>query len=135
MIRNFEELLAFALTLPAQRVAVVYPTNEETLSAIRLACRKKLARFILVGSEETIRAGAADLLGQDGAVEVVAAADVTDAVRLSIGLVVAQKADVLMKGSVDTSTLMKAVLREDAGIRTGRLLSDIFVLEFPRREE
>ncbi len=39
-----------------------------------------------------------------------------------------------MKGSIDTGTMMKAVLEEGSGLRTGRLLSDIFVLEYPPRE-
>ncbi|HTY39164.1 MAG TPA: phosphate acyltransferase, partial [Bacteroidota bacterium] len=33
----------------------------------------------------------------------------------------------------DTSTMMKGVLHEESGVRTGRLLSDIFILEFPPR--
>jgi len=36
-------------------------------------------------------------------------------------------ADFLMKGSVDTSILLKAVLDKDFGLRTGRLLSHIMV--------
>jgi phosphate butyryltransferase len=40
-----------------------------------------------------------------------------------------------MKGSIDTSTMMRAVLQESAGLRTGRLLSDIFIFEFPPRSE
>lgn len=35
-----------------------------------------------------------------------------------------------MKGSVDTSTLMKAVLDETTGLRTGRVLSDVVALEY-----
>ncbi len=57
------------------------------------------------------------------------------ALRAAIELVRDGKADILMKGSVDTGTMMKAVLEESSGLRTGRLLSDIFVLEYPPRME
>jgi phosphate butyryltransferase len=40
-----------------------------------------------------------------------------------------------MKGGVDTSTMMKTVLKEDSGLRQGRLLSDIFILEYPERSD
>ena len=39
------------------------------------------------------------------------------------------RADVLIKGSVDTRTLMRAVLDPDKGLRTGSLISHVAVLE------
>jgi phosphate butyryltransferase len=57
-----------------------------------------------------------------------------EALRQSIAAVREGKADILMKGGVDTSTMMKAVLDQEAGLRIGRILSDIFLLEFPERE-
>jgi phosphate butyryltransferase len=116
-------------------VAVVYPANDETFSSIKLALEKKLATFVLVGNEEIIREGLGEHLRNDGTTELVPVPDAPSAVKRAIALVTEGRADLLMKGGVDTSTLMKAVLQEDAGIRTGRLLSDIFVLEFPRKDE
>jgi phosphate butyryltransferase len=41
------------------------------------------------------------------------------------------KGDILLKGSVDTGTLLRAVLNAESGLRTGRLLSDVFLFEYP----
>jgi len=60
---------------------------------------------------------------------------VTEALNTSVEYVRDGKCDVLVKGGVDTSTMMKAMLHEDSGIRTGRLLSDIFIMEFPQRRD
>lgn len=133
MITNFDALLSAAKRFPGKRVLVVYPNNEETFGAIRDAHAHGLARFILVGSKPLMAEGlAADVLAK---CEIHDAADPVSALGTALGLVAAGKADILMKGGIDTSSMMKAVLKEGAGIRTGRLLSDIFLLEFPERPE
>jgi phosphate butyryltransferase len=38
---------------------------------------------------------------------------------------------ILMKGKVTTGDLLKAVLHRDHGLRTGRLLSDVFLFDWP----
>jgi phosphate butyryltransferase len=43
------------------------------------------------------------------------------------------EADILLKGKTKTAALLKAVLDAEFGLRTGRLLSDVFVCEDPRR--
>ena len=44
-------------------------------------------------------------------------------------------AGILMKGSVDTATLIKAALRPESGLRTSRLLSDVFLFEYAARAD
>jgi phosphate butyryltransferase len=133
MITNFEALLEAAKQFAGKRVLVVFPNNEETFGAIRDAHGHGLARFILVGSKALMeKALSPDILGK---CEIHHADDAVAALGKSLELVGAGKADILMKGGIDTSSMMKAVLKEGAGIRTGRLLSDIFLLEFPDRPD
>src|ERR1041384_2716126 len=134
MMNNFEDLIGAAKKIRGARVVVVYPNNEETFASIREALELDLARFILVGEEETILRHLPGNGGEVPGVEMVRAPRLTDALRTSIELVRDGRGDILMKGGIDTSTLMKSVLQESAGIRTGRLLTDIFVLEFPQRQ-
>jgi phosphate butyryltransferase len=133
MLKNFDELLAAARQVRGTRIVVVFPNNEETFAAIREALDLELARFILVGDEEIICKNLSRTGTNPAGIEVVPQSRLLDALRVSIGLVRDGKGDILMKGGIDTSTLMKAVLEESAGIRTGRLLTDIFVMEFPSR--
>lgn len=133
MIGNFEQLLSRALEIPRKRVLVMYPNNTETMSAVLQAEAMSLARFMLVGDDGMIRRLISDLGGRGDNFEIINQPSVHAALQESIALVQDGKADILMKGGVDTSTIMKAVLREDSGVRTGRLLSDIFILEFPQR--
>lgn len=133
MINNFDQLLSEALKHKGKRVVVVYPNNTETLQAVYDACERTLARFILIGDQEVIERKIAEMGETRKPFEIVHRATVHEALNTAIYYVRDGKCDVLMKGGVDTSTMMKAVLHEDSGIRTGRLLSDIFILEFPQR--
>ncbi len=135
MIGNFEQLLGTALQLPSKQVIVVYPNNEETFSAIRQAVEKCLARFVLVGDDALITKMIGNGKGVPPGIDVVPEPTILGALRRSLQLVREGKGDILLKGGVDTSTMMKAALAEESGIRTGKLLSDIFILEFPQREE
>jgi len=132
MITNFDDLLKQSLTVKGKRVAIVFPNNEETFSAVKDALKVDLAEFVLVGDTATIKKY---LPGENRGVEIVPSPNVASALDQTLALIRSGKADILMKGSVDTSTMMRAVLREETGIRTGRLLSDVFVFEFPPRTE
>jgi phosphate butyryltransferase len=133
MINNFQELVSFARTLPSKKVAVIFPRNEETFLAVKHARDMGVASFLLVGDEREISEGLKKVnAGRDG-INPICVQNVEDVLRESIAVVRDGRADILMKGSVDTSAMMKAVLDQEAGIRTGRLLSDIFIFEYPER--
>jgi phosphate butyryltransferase len=133
MINNFQDLVSYARTLPSKQVAVIFPRNEDTFLAIKHARDMGLASFLLVGDEGEISEGLKKVnAGSDG-MNPICVRNVEGALRESITAVRDGRADILMKGSVDTSAMMKAVLDQEAGIRTGRILSDVFVFEYPER--
>ena len=135
LIGDFSSLVARAATLSSQRVVVINPTNEETFLSIVDARKQLGVRFTLTGNEVMARKGLTAVGATDEGVEIVDCSTVAQALEAGIDLVRLGKGDILMKGSVDTSTMMKAALREESGLRTDRLLSDIFVLEYHGREQ
>ena len=133
MILSFDDLLRRAAGLAAKRILVVNPANAETFQAVADAQKKLPTTFLLVGNRQAIERNLASEGGDASKATIVHAETVDDALNLSIALAHDNKADVLMKGGIDTSTLMRAVLQESSGLRTGRLLSDVFIFEFPKR--
>ncbi len=131
MIRNLDELLEAAANLSGPRALVVAPSNDETFLAIRAAREKLGLRFLLVGDPQVIAAALPD----DRGIEIVACPDLSACLETSLDLLTKGDAQILLKGSLDTGTLMKAVLRPESGLRTGRLLSDSFVFEYAARPE
>jgi len=134
MINNFEQLLEKALHVSRKSVVVIYPNNEETFSALHEVLNLHLADLILIGDPAVIARGF-NGNKKSKSIEIISAKSPQDALRKAVDLLRRGKGDILMKGGIDTSTMMKAVLQEDAGIRAGRLLSDIFILEFPPRKQ
>jgi phosphate acetyltransferase len=127
----FAELIERARSLSATPLAVVYPVTEVALSGALLAAREQLVTPLLVGPDDAIRAVAAEASLDLGSAVIVPATDEEDAARKAVALCKNGQAQALMKGSLHTDVFMKAVLAQDAGLRTPRRVSHIFVLDAP----
>ncbi len=116
---------------PAAAIAVAVAQDEHVLDAVHASIEMGLARFILVGDKDAI-AEKASLVGLNlEAVEIIHETDNTAACRIAVKLVSDGKAEALMKGLIDTSVIMKAVLDKEVGLRTENRLSHIGVFELP----
>jgi phosphate butyryltransferase len=133
-IVDFNGLLAAAARIGEKTILVANPGNAETFDAIKHAQAALHTRFVLVGDEEVIGRGLSGPGIDRTRISIHHQKDVNETVRTCMTMLRNGQAEILMKGSVDTATLLKAVLEEKSGLRTGRLLSDVFVLEYPPRE-
>jgi len=131
MIKNLDELFRAASGIKARRALVVFPANHETLAAIREARERLGLEFVLVGDRRIIEPA----LPHDPGTEIVDRPNVEDSLAASVELLGSGEAGILMKGSVDTATLIKAALRPECGLLAGRLLSDVFLFEYASRRE
>ena len=83
--------------------------------AVDMARRLGIASAILVGDEEKIRTIAAQRHIPLEAYRLIPEADPVQACRTAVKLVRDGEADVVMKGLVDTSVILKAVLDKEIG--------------------
>jgi phosphate butyryltransferase len=110
-------------------VAVAGGEDGDVLRAVADAQTEQFVRVHLVGDEAKVRAGI-DKLGLDPKDFLVTHAEnVKAAVVKAVELCSEGKCQILMKGKVATSDLMKAVLTTKAGLKQGKLLSHCAVLE------
>jgi phosphate butyryltransferase len=135
MIQNFKDFLTYALTVQGKSIVVVQPHNEESLAAVIGAKNLGLAEFHLVGDETIIRQTISNLKGNSSDYIIHHSSDTDSAIENSIQLINSKTCHILMKGSVDTSTLMKAIFDPKYNLRTGQLFSDVFIFEYPQRTE
>ena len=126
---GYKDLLGLAKTTPhTLRVGIVYPDYEEIYRAIALAAGLCFDP-VFVGPAESIRRQAG-LAGIEK-YSVIDSETPEAAATLAVEIASRGEFDLLMKGSVSTAILMKAVLSIDPGIKTGRLLSHVAVFESP----
>ena len=130
-IPTLERLVAAARTVGPLRLAVAAAENDTALAAAALARRQRIADVVLVGGEAAIR-GRLQALGEDPALfRIEPASSDADAARRAVAMVRSGEAAVLMKGRLPTADLLRAILDRDAGLRTGRILSDVLVADHP----
>lgn len=129
MIKSFSDLMKEAKAKGPKKVAVAVAQDEVVLEALSEAAAEKIATPILFGDkaaiEEAAKKAKVDIKGW----EVHDIKDMAEASKAAVKAVSSGKADFLMKGLVSTSIFLKAVLDKEVGLRTGRLLSHVAVIQ------
>ncbi|NLL46180.1 MAG: phosphate butyryltransferase [Clostridiales bacterium] len=130
--RNFDELIAAVKKAPGvKRVAVAAAADEHTLEAVFRASREGLVSPLLVGEMSEIKA-VLEKLGETVPEEnIFDVSGLPEAAAKAVELVREGKADVLMKGKLDTSVLLKAVVNKETGLGKGGLMSHFGMFEIP----
>ena len=127
---KYERLLERCRGLAPIPTAVAWPCEETALAGAIDAAKKGMIIPILVGPKATI-AELAKAKGIDlGATEVVDVAESRAAAAKAVELVREGKAELLMKGSLHSDEILGAVVARD-GLRTGRRLSHVFLMDVP----
>jgi len=129
MIRSFDEVLKIAAERGPKTIAVACAEDAEVLTAIETAREKGVAKAVLVGNSEKIKSICFDKEISLEDYDVIDIKDMAEASLKAVELVSSGKADILMKGLVDTSILLKAVLNKEVGLRTGSVLSHVAVFD------
>ena len=128
---KYERLLERCKSLTPIPTAVAHPCEASALAGAVEAAEHGLIVPILVGPAAKI-AEVAKSAGVDlGKIEIVDAPHSVAAAAAAVGLVREGKAELLMKGSLHTDELMAAVVSRDGGLRTGRRISHVFVMDVP----
>lgn len=130
-MKTIAELIAAAKARGRRRVVVAAAQEHSVLEAVHAAWKEGLAEPILVGDLAAIDAMGAELGLELSGFERHEAKDFYAAAAKSVELVRSGRAEVLMKGVLDTSILLKAVLNKESGINAGRLTSHVALLESP----
>ena len=131
MISTFEALCVQAIEKGPKTVAVACAQDDDVLKAIKVAYDMKMINVILVGNQPMIEKIAKDLSFDISAFECIHIEDVAEASLKAVSLVSSGKADMVMKGLVDTAIILKAVLNKEVGLRSGSVLSHVAAFEVP----
>lgn len=127
--RNFSDLKNRIGQMKKNKIAVAAAQDAEVIKTVKAVTEQGLANVILVGDKAEI-----EILMQDQdfqAAEIVDVPDPKEAALAAAFLVQQGKASVLMKGMVNSSDFLKAVLDNEKGLKTGKTLCHLAAFEIP----
>lgn len=129
MNKGFDYLISKVNDCEMKTVAVAVAQDAPVLEAIRAAKERKIANAILVGDKTKIEEVAASIDMDLTGYEIIDIEDTYEAALKAVSLVHDGKADMYMKGLIDTKSFLKSVLDKEVGLRTGKPLSHVCVFE------
>jgi len=117
---------------PVPRTLVVAAAHDShTLEAVYIAAEELRLKYILVGNREKILSLSSELGHSADVKTIVDAKDNAECVDRAVGLIRDGSGDALMKGLIDTKTLLRAVLDKESGIRGTGTLTHLAILASP----
>jgi phosphotransacetylase len=128
---KYEQMLTKCKSLKPVPTAVAHPCEASALSGAVEAAKLGLIVPILVGPRDKIEATAKSAGIDISGYEIVDAPHSHASAAKAVELLRETKAELLMKGSLHTDELMAAVVSREGGLRTGRRISHVFVMDVP----
>ncbi len=132
---KYARLMARAAVVKSPKTVVVYPCDESSLNAAVEAAEAELIEPLLVGPTQKIKAVAEKFSLDISRYEIVEAEHSEEAAAKGVDLIGQAKGEVLMKGSLHTDELMRAVTAKTSGLRTARRISHAFIMDVPTYKE
>ena len=129
MIKKLDQMLDVLKDMDKVVLSVAAAHDEEVLLAIKSATKMGIIKPILVGQEDKIRAISHEINFDLNGIKIIDKDTIEECAEVAVKLVSSKEADFVMKGLLDTSVILKAVLNKEWGLRTDSLLSHVMVYE------
>lgn len=128
---RLRQLIQQAKQYPPLSTAVVHPCDAVSLEGMDQAAREGLIKPILIGPEDKIREAAQKAGVKISDYELIDVPHSVAAAQKSVELARDGKVGAMMKGSLHTDEIMAAIVARNSGLRTGRRMSHVFVMDVP----
>ena len=131
MINKLDDMLKKLKGDKRVTLSVAAAHDEEVLLAIKSAVEMEIITPILIGEENKIREISKEINFDLSKFKIINKGTIEECAETAVKLVSLGEADFVMKGLLDTSVILKAVLNKEWGLRTDSLLSHVMVYEVP----
>jgi phosphate butyryltransferase len=133
MIQSFDQLLDAVRDLPCQTIAIGAANSDVVIEGAKAAFDLGIAHPLLFGDARAITELAARAGLDLSAIEVQDVPDDIAATAAAVAAVRDGRAQILVKGHIHTDDFLRCILDADRGLRSGLLMSHVFVLEHRAR--
>jgi phosphate acetyltransferase len=127
----FDQFLERCKGLPPITTSVCWPLSDVALRGAVEAAVAGIIKPVLVGPEDQLRALAKKIDVDISCYQIADAATEEKAAQISVAMCREDRTQAMMKGSLHTDELMRAVIARDTGLRTSRRISHVFVMDTP----
>lgn len=129
-IESFQDLVKNAKSIEKKsRIAVVAAHDKHTLQSIVKAKKDNLIIPILIGNEMVIVKMLIELGEDSREYKIVHARNIDECLVIAVEMIHKHIADLLMKGKLETSTMMKVILKKDNDLKKDRTMSVVGFFE------
>jgi phosphate acetyltransferase len=132
---KYDRLIARAKGVQPAKTLVVHPCDETSLRGPVEAAEAGIIIPVLIGPAAKIKAVASKHNIDISKYEIVDVPHSDAAAATAVEMIHAGKGELLMKGSLHTDELMRAVTTSKGGLRTARRISHVFVMDAPTYAE
>jgi len=129
MITTFSQVLEKTRQESVRTVAVAVAEQESVLESVRDAMAANIVKPLLFGCADKIREKGSQLGLDWSQAQVIDQPDDLSAAAAAVKAVRDGEAHILMKGHIHTDDFLRAILNKESGLRTGSIMSHVFVLE------
>jgi phosphate butyryltransferase len=129
VLKNLNDLKRLVEGGPRKKLALAAAQDQHSLGAVIKAWKENIIEPILIGDKESILSISASNNYDISGLRIINEPDTNMSVEMAVRMVSTRQADILMKGKVGSSTLLKCVLNKEWGLRTGNLLSHFALFE------
>jgi phosphate acetyltransferase len=127
----FDQFLERCKNLPPITTSVCWPLSDVALRGAIEAALAGIIKPTLVAPEAQLHALAKKIGVDISHYPIADAATEEKAAQISVAMCREDRAQAMMKGSLHTDELMRAVISRDTGLRTSRRISHVFVMDTP----
>ena len=130
MIKHLDDLLVRLKDDNPKKAAIVWAGDEEIIEMASDAEKRGLIYPLLIGDATVIK----KLIPSDLKCDIIDADTPENAAKIGVSLIREKKADLLMKGLLDTSVILKQVVNSETGIKNSPVLSHVALIDYPNFE-
>lgn len=130
-MKQVKDILKIAKKVKKSKLVVAAAHDEYVIEAVNTALELGFIHPILVGNKNKILKIIKDKNFDEKEYEIIDTLDDLHSAEVSVQLIREKKADVLMKGLIDTRVLLKAVVNSETGIKDAKMLSHVALFSYP----
>jgi len=129
VLKSMSDLKGIVAGKPRKRLVLAAAQDQHSLGAVLRAWKDEIIEPIFIGDTEGIQTVCYENGYDISGIRIIHEPEIDKSVETAVKMLSSKQGDILMKGKVGTSLLLKCVLNKEWGLRTGNLLSHIALFE------